>query len=201
MSRNPNKSLVSILSQMSLNDRMTYYMENNRKATNSKTIYISELDFYMTNPMAQGNSKLDKSILIFDLLAIVSCLNCKSCKNTCYALKSQKQYVNVLLKRTLNTYLAKHELNILYSAICNQLSHTKKHIVRIHSSGDFLSQAYIDMWANIAHEFTNVRFYTYTKVNHIFDFSAFESLNNANIVHSILPDNSINYGSLDVMTD
>lgn len=90
MSRNPNKSLVSVLSQMSLNDRMTYYMENNRKATNSKTIYISELDFYMTNPMAQGNSKLDKSILIFDLLAIVSCLNCKSCKNTCYAMKSQK---------------------------------------------------------------------------------------------------------------
>lgn len=57
------------------------------------------------------------------------------------------------------------------------------------------------MWANIAHEFTNVRFYTYTKVNHIFDFSAFESLPNANIVHSILPDNSINYGSLDVMME
>jgi hypothetical protein len=35
--------------------------------------------------------------------------------------------------------------------------------VRLHSSGDFFSQAYFDGWLNVARRFPNILFYCYTK--------------------------------------
>ena len=195
MSTNPETKLVNILNKMSLHDRFTYYCEHNDRITSTKNVYLQNFNCYCSLPLTEGNSKVDA--LIFDLLAIVTCLNCKSCKSTCYAIKAQRQYSDTLLKRTINTWLAKHDLPTLQKIIIDQLSHTKRTIVRIHSSGDFLSQAYIDMWTSIAAMFPHIRFYTYSKVLHIFDFSAFEALPNTNIVRSILPDGSINYGPED----
>jgi hypothetical protein len=42
--------------------------------------------------------------------------------------------------------------------------------VRIHDSGDFFSQAYLDAWMRAAREFPRTRFYAYTKSLHL-DFS------------------------------
>lgn len=52
------------------------------------------------------------------------------------------------------------------------------------------------MWTNIALVFSDKHFYSYTKVFNKYSFNGFLSLKNTNIVNSILPDNSINYGSL-----
>ena len=67
-------------------------------------------------------------------------------------------------------------------------------MVRIHSSGDFFAQIYINKWAELIARFPNVKFYAYTKVDNLFDFSKIESLENFNLIRSILPDGSKNYG-------
>ena len=187
-------SLVKTISGMTLKERIEWYASHSAKETNAKTIFVPSLACYMSDPMSAGNSKLDKSILIFDLLAVVTCRNCKSCAASCYALKSQRMYANTLLKRSLNTWLAMQDLDFLFECIENQIRNSRKRVVRIHSSGDFFAQIYINKWAELIARFPNVRFYAYTKVDHIFDFSTIEKLANFNLIRSILPDGSKNYG-------
>ena len=64
------------------------------------------------NLFSEGNSKLDKSILIFSMLPVVTCLNCKNCKDSCYARKAVNQYDNTWNKRLIVSYMA---INHLYS--------------------------------------------------------------------------------------
>ena len=187
-------SLVKSLTDMSLKDRVNWYASHSAKETSGKHIFVPSLACYMSDPMAAGNSKLDKSILIFDLLAVTTCRNCRSCAASCYALKAQRMYANTLLKRSLNTWLAMQDLDFLFQCIENQIRNSRKTVVRIHSSGDFFAQIYINKWAELIAKFPNIRFYAYTKVDHIFDFSKIENLENFNLIRSILPDGSKNYG-------
>lgn len=161
----------------------------------TRNIWIDDLQIYVSNLLEAGNSKLSKDILIFDLLAGETCWNSKQCINSCYAIKSQKRFPNVYNKRFINTYLAKNNLPFLKNTINNQLKHTNKPYIRIHSSGDFYSQDYVNMWTDIISNNTNKKFYFYSKVTEIFDFSTMLENTNVNMVNSILPNGSINYGT------
>jgi hypothetical protein len=119
------------------------------------------------NLLKKGNDKLDKSIGIFNLPAINTCRNCGDCKDNCYAAGPQKRYGN-----------------------CR---HIKK--VRIHESGDFYNAAYCFLWEQIAQNCESTRFYFYTKTNILTDW--LNGLDNVNRVESILPDGSINFGSIE----
>ncbi len=143
-----------------------------------------------------GNKKLSRDILIFNLPPGKSCLNCKECYKTCYARKAYKQYPNVKISWNYNLELAKNDPEKLFNSIVNQLKSTKKSIIRIHSSGDFFSQGYIDLWEKIIKSFPDKRFYVYTKVNKILDFSNIRKLNNFNLIKSFI-DGHLNYGSID----
>jgi len=174
---------------------------DNSKQTKSRRIpveYYGDV-VYTSDPLVFGNSKLGKSIAIFDLLAVHSCLNCKSCAKDCYALKAQRMYPTVHDKRAINTYLARSNLGYLKGLIIESLLLNNPKFVRIHSSGDFLSQAYLDMWVDIAKHFPSIKFYTYTKVDSILDFS--EARKVINIVESVLPDGDINFGDLEYIKD
>ena len=72
-----------------------------------------------------GNAKLDKSILVFSLPPVMTCPNCESCKNHCYALKSWRQYKNVRESWTRNYEIAQ-DAELFITMICNQLFKTKK---------------------------------------------------------------------------
>ena len=87
--------------------------------------------------LSKGNSKIDKSVLIFDLPPIKSCLNCSDCKKTCYAIKAYRQYPQTKRYRDYNFYLAKKYPEKLFKLIADQLKHSECSTVRIHSSGDF----------------------------------------------------------------
>ena len=143
-----------------------------------------------------GNKKLSRDILIFNLPPGKSCLNCKECYKTCYARKAYKQYPNVKISWNYNLELAKNDPEKLFNSIVNQLKSTKKNIIRIHSSGDFFSQDYIDLWEKIIKSFPDKRFYVYTKVNKLLDFSNIRKLNNFNLIKSFI-DGYLNYGSID----
>jgi hypothetical protein len=150
------------------------------------------------NRLVKGNSKLDKSILIFDLLA--GSENGGVCKSNCfkcYAIQAQEQYINTVLFRGINTILAKTNIPILFNLVNTQIKKSKKSVVRIHSSGDFFSQEYINMWDSIIQDNPTIKFYAYTKRINDFDFSNINSNDNFNLINSIVlldGKECINYG-------
>lgn len=167
------------------------------KRTSLRKHLAPSLGVYHSPLISYGNDKLSKSMGIFDLLAIETCKNCKTCKGSCYAINAQTQYPGTFNRRSIHTWLVRNDLDYVESRLFAELSVTKRKIVRIHSSGDFDSQAYIDMWTRLIHKFSHIKFYTYTKVNTLFDFSLINSLPNFNMVLSLMPDGSRNYGSLE----
>jgi hypothetical protein len=145
--------------------------------------------------MAEGNTKLPKWVLCWSMSPGKACLNCKDCINTCYAMKAYLQYADCENCWDINHDLARNNLAyleaLLVAQISNALSRMPNLIVRIHVSGDFISQEYVDMWLRIAKGFPAVPFYTYTKVGKMFDFSGCPE--NLNIISSFV-DGKLNYG-------
>ena len=166
-----------------------------KTSTRNIRINYDGMRLYVSKPMSYSNTKLSNSIAIFNLLAIESCGNCSSCRNTCYAMKAQIQYKNTYTKRALNQYLAGNQLDTLKHMLLTQIVNERPEFVRIHEAGDFLSQAYINMWSELIQFFPDVKFYAYTKVLDLYDFSYILSLKNFNLVNSVMPDGSINFGT------
>jgi len=186
-------SEVKAVSRMSLAERVAYYREKYGEKTSAKCIWCPSLGCYISKPLVYQNSKL-RGIWIFDLLAVATCVNCSECKHYCYALKAQKQYLFTLLRRSIYTWLAKHDIAFLKRIIVEQLMHENGiQYIRIHSSGDFFSAEYLAMWTDIARAFPAVKFYYYTKADKCFNFEGFNKLDNVNGVKSILPDGERNF--------
>ena len=170
------------------------------RKTESCTIKIA--GSYFGKPLSRGNIKVDKNTGLFSLFAGATCLNCKDCIGNCYACREQR-YTNVYNKRVAYTHLATANTNYLASVLDTQIKHEKNHgmkYVRIHESGDFFNNDYIDMWNDIIKRHSDIRFYYFTKVEDILDFSPLK-LNNVNSVKSVLPDGSINFGSEDYILE
>ena len=147
----------------------------------------------MATLLSKGNNKLDKTILCWSITPVESCPVCTGCKDTCYAIRPYKRWPNVKIAWDRNFALAKENKHM--EPIVKQLMHSKCTVVRIHVSGDFFSQKYIDSWVSIAEQFPNIKFYSYSKTIEIFDFNELCALPNVNIINSICPDDGNNYGS------
>lgn len=148
------------------------------------------------NYLTPGNKKLDKSILGWSIPPIKTCMNCSDCKKDCYAMKSYRLYPNTKKAWDRNHFLAASGDHA--QLIIDQLNRTKNvSAVRIHVSGDFFNQTYLDSWVYIAKMLPNLRFYGYTKVMDLLDFSELVNLPNVNIINSIALDGGINFGDQD----
>ena len=147
--------------------------------------------------MSKGNHKLDKSILIWSLPAGKSCPNCASCINHCYARRDERVYPDVLPCRMRNWLGAvqKDFVPRMIALIKRTQRNARKHVptaVRIHESGDFYNKEYAEAWTEIARRCPELTFFGYTKVPWNLPHDITE---NMNIVESIMPDGSINFGS------
>lgn len=143
--------------------------------------------------LGMGNSKISKDVGIFDMLSVVTCPNCKECARKCYARKAEKQYPATWNKRVLNTAQAVETPALLIERSIWQIRMHRIRVVRIHSAGDFFSQAYADLWGDIARALPEVRFYGYTKSPYR------PRAGNLNLVESILPGGELNFGSIEVV--
>ena len=188
------------------NENRSYYTDDKADARETKEAMQREFDDqqhkvkvsggyvkYNGLTLGLGNHKLDSSILIFNLPAISTCPNCKACADTCYALQAEKRYPAVLPCRERN-----HKASLGSAFVVDMVKLIKHGVarygvkaVRVHESGDFYSQEYANKWDSIAFavhaEYPEVKFFAYTK-------SPYRPLSGFNIVESILPDGSINYG-------
>ncbi len=148
------------------------------------------------NLLTRGNSKLARYIFNWSLTPIKSCLNCEDCKSDCYAVKSYRFYPSVKLAWDRNLELARS--GDFVGHIIDQLKRARTcKVVRIHVAGDFISQEYIDYWAVIVGTFPLLKFYAYTKVMDMFDFTAINEYENFNLIDSICIDGGVNFGDND----
>lgn len=156
--------------------------------------------------MSRGNMKLAKTILIFNLPPIKSCPVHKACAKTCYAVPAYKLYPSARDRWDDNFAMARNEISYLEHHLSSQIEREKKKkvgvkAVRFHSSGDFFNQAYVDMWHRIVKAHPDVKFYTYTKTEKLFNFKGIEAEPNFNLIRSFLPGGELNYGPEDYIHD
>lgn len=114
--------------------------------------------------LMRGNKKLPKSTLIWNLPSGLTCIGMtKECQKYCYAKKAERMYPQVLPFRLRNYNISKLKnfTDIIINYLCNLKDNWDT--IRIHESGDFYSQEYLDKWFKIINKFNNKIFYAYTK--------------------------------------
>jgi len=142
-----------------------------------------------------GNGKLAKDTLIFNLPAGRTCPGAMFCKSfavvdsngkrtikdgkytefRCFAASSEVQYDAVYNNRAMNLEEVVDSLFDGIDALAWDLhdaidaQRTRKSAkVRIHESGDFFSEAYLNAWIKCAELLPNLKFYCYSKSLHLF---------------------------------
>lgn len=140
----------------------------------------------MTNAMnlkwTMGNEKLSKTsgetfrVLGYGIPADFSfdggntCPGANACRGVCYAKQGRYMMPNVRDARlhNFNLFQTRGKLGFIGDAIADLTRLVKRYnVVRIHDSGDFFSQEYLDAWKAIAAAFPHVIFYAYTKSLHL----------------------------------
>ncbi len=137
---------------------------------------------------SKGNSKLDAQTLIFNLPAGKTCPGALFCKSfavvnengkrtiqdgehtifRCFAASSEVQYDAVFYNRAENLQLIAHSLmqGVAVDVINSSLQHHRTQKItkiRIHESGDFFSQEYLNAWIEVAKLNPDLKFYCYSK--------------------------------------
>lgn len=145
----------------------------------------------MNKLLKYENSKLKKQ-LIFNLPVSKEVCG-RECPG-CYALKPQKRFPAVLNSRNVK-YDASLQSSFV-ERISTEIQKKRSPIkaLRIHESGEFYSQEYINKWEQIASKNPDTTFYAFTKRKEDFDFSKIEKRNNVVIIDS-LKHGKINYGT------
>ena len=145
----------------------------------------------MPKLIQSGNSKLHNQYM-FNLPASIEVCGRPICKS-CYAYREQLRYPSIVAARE-SRLLAAQQPDFA-SRIISEISNIRKPFVafRVHSSGEFFSQEYVDNWATIASSLPHIRFYAFTKRLADFDFTPLSSLPNFTLINS-LQSGGLNYG-------
>ena len=116
--------------------------------------------------LSAGNTKLAKDkILCFGLPAGVTCPGAGVCRRFCFAQKGMYRFPCVVKSRIRNQLIS--EGGAFVATMIAELKRVRKTYIRIHDSGDFYSQAYLDKWVDIIKANTAKRFYCYTTSLHL----------------------------------
>lgn len=144
----------------------------------------------MRELLKDGNSKVGKTVKTWSMNTTTCKVQCAKCYGRTGFYKTKT--VQESLAR--NTELARFHLDFVNRAIRAQLETLPEGTeIRIHAVGDFFSLEYVQMWHDIARDFPGMVFWTYTKTEYE---SAFDDLENANIVPSIV-NGKFNFGHCD----
>lgn len=111
--------------------------------------------------ITKGNSKL-KGIPIFSLPPEDTRINSTPlCRKYCYAQKAWKQYIRVRETRNKN-YIESLKSDFVNKMI-DEIQFMNVQFFRLHESGDFYSQEYLNKWFEIARKVSHITFFAWTK--------------------------------------
>jgi hypothetical protein len=117
---------------------------------------------------SDNNKKLKKTGTVsFNLPAIQACPKAGACAAVCYATQGAYVYPQVKAARLFNFNLAQFQPTYLEQALVHDLNLIKQKSIRVHDSGDFFSQEYLDIWCRVMLQFPHKSFYAYTKSLHL----------------------------------
>lgn len=131
--------------------------------------------------VSRQNKKLvpnkETAFIIWNLPAVITCpYRTKECEKFCYAKKAEKAYPAVLPSRERNlaeSKKAEFAVNMTETILQIAKGTKKKNIiVRIHESGDFYNQSYVNAWLEIMDNCKadrRIKFIAYTKSFKFFD--------------------------------
>jgi len=105
----------------------------------------------------------------------------------CYALKAQIRFPNTVIPYREARYDASLQDDFV-DLVVTELSSSRRsaRAVRIHESGEFYSQEYIEKWLAIATRLPDFNFYAFTKRIKDFEFTELMSLPNVVIIDSMM---------------
>jgi hypothetical protein len=121
-----------------------------------------------------GNAKLTRTDTIsFNLPAFEAadgfrvCPGAGVCRMACYARQGRYMLPNSIAAREVNLDIVRSSLPLFERLAIADLKRIPNDTIRIHDSGDFFSQAYLESWFRICVSFPDKRFYAYTKSLHL----------------------------------
>lgn len=118
----------------------------------------------MNNPikLSRGNAKIEKA-LIWNLPAGITCPGAtKMCAESCYAKDSAIRFPNVVPQaRSRNLEISKSPE--FKNLMIQKLKRSRLPRMRIHESGDFFNQKYLNDWVAIIKQDPKRTFWAYTK--------------------------------------
>jgi hypothetical protein len=121
----------------------------------------------MSALLTRGNAKLGRDILHFDLPAgpAASCPGASTfCASICYARKGHYLFGSVQAKYAANFELWRAHPAQLERMLTAELAKLPAGtVIRLHTSGDFVSAAYVGMWSRLAAVHPALTFYAYTR--------------------------------------
>jgi len=157
-------------------DRLPYILQTSKKLSRKSSRRYENVapnhsifgGFALSLFLGRGNLKLSKEILTWSLPTKLTCIGAGRCASICYAKKAERLYPGVLASRLRNYKLSLRE--DFPELMVNKIKKMKGRYIRVHVSGDFYNQSYLDKWVSISRQLPEVTFLAYTKA-HILDFS------------------------------
>lgn len=118
--------------------------------------------------ISEGNSKIGK-VMNISIPAILSCGTCSKCKKFCYDIKAVLFHTNTVLPaRAKNYAILLFDRDLYFNQIKSKLAKRKKNkFFRWHVGGEIVDFDYFCRMVEIAKEFPDFRFWTYTKMHSI----------------------------------
>ena len=141
-------------------------------------MFIKNIEPYIS----PGNIRM--KIPTFSIPAIKTCKgSTEHCRKYCYARKAEKRFKKVRESRERNLKCTKKFRFV--KQMSKQIEKKKGKYFRIHESGDFYKQRYLNKWIKIARKFPDINFLAYTQANHL-NFT--KKPDNLIIYHSVWDD-------------
>lgn len=123
----------------------------------------NEFETFCDVSISMGNKKIGR-VMNVSLAPIITCANCSECLHLCYDIKANIQYGNVLKARARNTVLALEHEDRYFQAIRYALGKRRKNkYFRWHVGGDIPTYSYFENMVQIAKDYPDFTFWTYTK--------------------------------------
>ncbi len=130
------------------------------------------------------NSKLkQENIFKFSLPVVKTCPQAKECLKFCYGLKGHYVTFKKTVDQAHKNNLAFTQSVLFCQDLITEIHKRKIKTIRLHDTGDFYSQAYLDRISRVASFCNDTFFYAYTKSLHL-NFDDFLSLPNTKIIQS-----------------
>jgi len=171
--------------------------------------YVSVSGELFPLPLVQGNEKLGKTVWHSSTVPTCGTISaympngetitqkgtCPCSCDKCYATTGNYLFNSVKYSLIMRTKLLKEHMETYFQLVAIQIDTENIKKLRIHASGDFISGEAAGYYGILASR-PHVSAWTYTKCTMSEDLRRLDSLNNCNIVKSIIRGHGFNFGTI-----